>query len=422
MRVLIPGKGGRESALAWAIARNPNNQVFVSPGNPGMAPYATCVEMTSYKAVDYLRLAQELQPDLVISGPEDLLYEGLGDLLKEGGFRFFGPTRAAAQLEGSKNFAKDLMDELGIPTAGFDTIDDLTEALAYVASHFDSHPNEPLVIKVDGPALGKGVTIATTLEEAEQALDKIMRQRAFGRSGDRVVIEEFLVGEEVSFFVLVGAEEAIAFGTARDYKRAKDGDKGLNTGGMGCYSPVNFVTPNRVRLIMETIIKPVLGEMRRRGTPFLGFLYAGLIFTEDGFQVLEFNARMGDPEAQVILPRLESDFGQILVSLLEGQPASELVWSPDQAVCVVVTSHEYPGEYQSGFPITGISEAERLGCLVFHSGTKENNGVLVTNGGRVLGVVGKGPNTLARALAYRGVDEISFDGKQNRTDIAARVL
>jgi len=422
VRVLIPGKGGRESALAWAVAKNPNNQVFVSPGNPGIARYATCIEMASYQPEDYLRLAHELQPDLVISGPEDLLYGGLGDLLRATDFRFFGPDTAGAKLEGSKVFSKELLSELGIPTAGFDVFSNVSEALGYVEAHFDSYPDQPLVIKADGAALGKGVFITKTIGEAQEAIHQIMTQKAFGQAGDHVVIEEFLVGEEVSFFVLVGINETVAFGPARDYKRVGDGDQGFNTGGMGCYSPVNFVTAARSRQVMTSIVDPVLLKMRSLGTPFIGFLYAGLIFTEDGFQVLEFNARMGDPEAQVILTRLESDFAQILVDLLDGTSVGELSWSPDQAVCVVLTSQGYPENYEVGFPITGIERAESLGCVVFHAGTKEEAAVLVTNGGRVLNVVGIGKGNQARKLAYKGVAEISFTGKQSRTDIASKVL
>ena len=386
MKVLVVGSGGREHALAWAIARSPRlTELHAAPGNPGIAGLAHCHPV---RAEDTASLASELKVDLVVVGPEAPLVAGLADEVRARGIAVFGPSAAAARIEGSKTFAKEVMDAAGVANAR-------TLPVA----------RPPCVVKLDGLAAGKGVWVCKTREELDAALREA--QEPFH-------IEELLEGPELSVFAAALGDEAVAFPPARDYKRIGDGDTGPNTGGMGSFSPLPDVPDEASAEILETVHRPVLRELARRGTPFHGLLYAGLMRTDDGIRVIEFNCSFGDPETQSLLPRLESD----LLSLLAGEPA-ELRVSPQAAVTVVVAGDGYPAHGDSGTPIEGVADAEATGALVFHAGTAVQDGQLVTNGGRILDVVALGETVAeARAAAYSAADRIHFAGMQLRRDIA----
>ena len=393
MRVLVVGSGGREHALAWAISRSGSlDELHAAPGNPGIAALASCHPVRADDAASLVPLARELGIDLVVVGPEAPLVAGLADELRHRGIRVFGPGAAAARIEGSKAFAKEVMEAAGVATA---------QTLAVA--------RPPCVVKADGLAAGKGVWVCRRQEELDAAL------RAAQALGQPFHVEELLDGPELSVFALASGEAAVPFPPARDYKRIGDGDSGPNTGGMGSFSPLPDVPDDEAAEILETVHRPVLRELARRGAPFHGLLYAGLMRTADGLRVIEFNCRFGDPETQSLLPRLDGD----LLPLLAGDPDHELHVSSRAAVAVVLAGRGYPERSDSGTPIAGIEDAEATGALVFHAGTALRDGSVTTNGGRVLNVVGVADTVeAARTAAYDAVARIDFDGMQFRTDIA----
>jgi phosphoribosylamine---glycine ligase len=399
VNVLLVGSGGREHALAWRLAASPAlGQLHAAPGNPGMAKIGDCHPVRAEDVEGLVELARALDADLVVVGPEAPLVEGLADELRHAGISVFGPGAEAARIEGSKSFAKEVMAASGVPTA---------RALPVA--------RPPCVLKADGLAAGKGVFVCRTQGELDAGL------RAAGALGHPLVIEELLDGDEVSILALCDGQEAVALPSAQDYKRAEDGDLGPNTGGMGAFSPVAGLGPAEVEELVDSIHRPVLEELARRRTPFVGTLFAGLMLTPDGPRVLEFNARFGDPETQVLLPRLEDDLLEALAAAARGDLAgATLDVSADAAVTVVVASADYPARGDAGTPIRGLAEAAEAGGLVFHAGTALREGELVTNGGRILNVTGVGPTlAAARGRAYEALGKISFDGMRYRADIAA---
>jgi phosphoribosylamine--glycine ligase len=419
MKVLIIGGGGREHALAWKIAQSPLvDAVFAAPGNPGIARHASCVDISADAPDDLVAFARRERIDLTVIGPEVPLVAGLADRLAAAGLIIFGPSARAAAIEGSKVFAKDLMLRHGIPTARFSTFDEPDRARRYCRD-----AGAPLVVKADGLAAGKGAIVCRTLEEADAAIAECMERRAFGPSGARVVVEEFMVGQEVSFFALANGDDALPLAAAEDHKTVFDGDRGPNTGGMGCYSPVAVFDDALEKRVMETIVRPTLTALAREGAPYRGVLYAGLMLTVQGPRVVEFNCRFGDPECQALVVRAPGDVVPLLLAAARGEawpPAHP--WPPVASVCVCVASGGYPGQYATGLPIRGIEAAEsRPGVHVFHAGTATREGRLVTAGGRVLGVTAVAENLEgAIATAYAAVREISFEGMHYRTDIGRR--
>lgn len=422
MKVLIVGGGGREHALAWKCIQSRHiEELHVAPGNPGIGRFAWC--HPNVKATDLdgqVALAAKLDVDLVIVGPEDPLALGLVDRLGEAGIKAFGPTRAAAQLEWSKEFAKDLMARAGVPTAAYATFSDHEAALAYV-----EEKGAPIVIKADGLAMGKGVTVCMTLDEARAALKSVLTDGNMGSAGARVVIEEYMEGEEVSVLAFCDGKTVRQMVSAQDHKRVGEGDTGPNTGGMGTYAPVPTYTDEVANLVQKRILEPTIQAMVERGTPFAGCLFTGLMLTKDGPKVVEFNARFGDPETEVVLPLLQSDLLDVISACVEGTlDRAEVRFHEGAAACVMVASAGYPGPYVKGLPILGLAEADARNVTVFHAGTSvDDEGVVVTSGGRVLGVMATGASVEeALARAYHGVDAVSFEGKQYRRDIGWRAL
>jgi len=422
MRVLVVGSGGREHALCWALAASPVvDEVLCAPGNDGIARDAECVLVSADDHEGILALCRERAVNLVVVGPEQPLVAGLVDRLEEAGIRAFGPTRAAARLEGSKAFTKDFCCRFGIPTAEARVFgaDEEEAALAWLRAH-----GAPVVVKADGLAAGKGVVVAQTMAEAEEAVREAFAGR-FGEAGRRVVIEEFLEGEEASLFAVCDGESVQEMGTAQDHKRAFDGDRGPNTGGMGAHSPTPVMDEATTRLAMERIVLPAVRGMRELGTPYRGILYAGLMLTADGPKLLEFNVRFGDPEAQVILPRLMSDFGEVALAAAEGGLRHLKVrFSDEHALCVVLASRGYPGSHARGTEIRGLERLEGMeGVLVFHAGTKREDGRWLAVGGRVLNVVGIGRDLVeAHDRAYGAVGMIDWPEGFYRRDIGHRAL
>ena len=415
MRVLVLGSGGREHALLWKLAQSPRRpELFAAPGNAGTQSLAISIDLDPNDLNGLAGAVRQHGIDLTIVGPEGPLAAGVVDRLRSEGMAVFGPTQAAARIESSKAFAKQLMAEVGVPTASFRVFDSYPQAAEYARFH-----GAPLVVKADGLAAGKGVVVAETLDEAFEALDLIMNRRAFGDSGAPVVLEECLSGQEVSVFGFTNGTYVSRLVAACDYKRVGTGDTGPNTGGMGGYAPPPFWTADLERRIREEIMLPVVSALARRGTPYTGVLYGGLMFTETGLQVIEFNARLGDPEAQLLLPLLETDLLDVVEGVLSGGLESlDLQWSPDACVGVWLASEGYPGPYETGLPVTGL-DALPAGAMAFHAGTAMHDGELVTSGGRVLTVVGRGPDlATARRLAYDAAGAVSFDGAFYRTDIA----
>ena len=423
MKVLVIGGGGREHALAWKLAQSKAvDKVYALPGNAGSAQVAERVAgsvMDIKAAADF---AEREKIDLTVVGPESPLIAGMADEFERRCLRVFGPSKEAAQMEGSKVFAKRLMLESGIPTASCEVFDDPDKASAYIES-VAAKSGAPIVVKADGEAAGKGVFVAPGKEQALEAVDTIMRKKAFGRSGERVVIEEYLEGPEATFMCFVDGESFVPMVPSQDHKRAYDDDRGPNTGGMGCYAPVPAFTDQVRDEVVQRIVKPTLRALARKGIRYRGVLYVGLALTSSGPKVVEFNCRFGDPETQVVLPLLNADLAEACLSVAEGRLDEISVdWYNNKAVCVVMASGGYPGDYEKGKPITGIDQAEKTGAIVFHAGTETVDGRLVTAGGRVLGVTGIGA-TFREAIdrAYAGCAAIRFDGAHYRRDIARRV-
>lgn len=419
MKILIVGSGGREHALAWKVAQSPLvEKIYAAPGNPGMASLAECRPIPAGHLGEIRDFAKTEGIDLAVIGPDECLAAGAADLLQEAGLRVFGPTKKAAMIESSKAFAKELMAEERIPTARSATFADLERACDYV----DSHPL-PMVVKASGLALGKGAMICHSREHARQTLRSMMADGLFGPAGETVVVEEFLEGREVSIHALCDGSQAALFPPAQDHKAVSDGDQGPNTGGMGCFCPVPWVTRDMLAEIKNRIVEPVLRALARRGAPFRGCLYPGLMLTRDGFKVLEFNARFGDPETQAYMPLLESDLVEAMLACVEGTLGrSEIRWGRRHSACVIAASEGYPGAYRKGREIAGLDEAGRVrGVSVFQAGTVVEKGKLVTSGGRVLGVTGCA-ESLEGALesAYRAMGLISFQGMHYRRDIGRR--
>jgi len=420
LNVLLIGGGGREHALAWKLRQSPLlDTLYCAPGNAGIAEIADCVPLDIGDHAAVARLCEEKQIGLVIIGPEAPLIAGLTDDLERQGIKVFGPSQAAAKLEGSKGFTKDLCARAGIPTAAYARFADAASAKTYAARQ-----TLPIVIKADGLAAGKGVTIAATRAEAEAAIDACFGG-AFGDAGAKLVIEEFLRGEEASFFALVDGTTALPLATAQDHKRAFDGDRGPNTGGMGAYSPAPIMTDELCARVMAEIIEPTVRAMAQAGTPFKGVLYAGLMIEGGAPKLIEYNVRFGDPEAQVLMLRLNSDLLPALLATAEGRlHGVELEWSDDPALCVVVAAKGYPGAYAKGSEIKGLEAAARDACVqIFHAGTKRDGTRVLADGGRVLGVTVRGRDIReAQARAYATVDKIDWPGGFCRRDIGWRAF
>lgn len=420
MNILILGSGGREHALLWKLAQSPEaTKLYAVPGNPGMAELAECVAGSIEDNVAVVKLAQEKKIDLVVVGPEVPLMNGVVDALRAAGIKAFGPTKAAAELEGSKSFSKDIMKKYGIPTAEYEVFTDADAARAYIEKE-----GAPIVIKANGLAAGKGVIVAETKEQALDAVHEIMDDAAFGKAGSRVVIEAFMEGEEASLLAFTDGKTIRPMVSSQDHKRAYDGDKGPNTGGMGTYAPAPVMTKDMVEQATEKILKPMIAAMAKEGRPYQGCLYAGLMITEEGPKVVEFNARFGDPETQVVLPLLKGDLVKIMQACVDGTLDTAAVdWEDGAAVCVVMASGGYPKSYKKGYAIDGLKKAESLGTFVFHAGTAKKDGKVVTSGGRVLGVTARGGGIKeATEKAYKGVEAIRFTDEFHRKDIAHRAL
>ncbi len=419
MNILLIGSGGREHALAWKIAASPMlTKLYAAPGNPGIAKEAELVALDIADHATVAAFCKDKCIDLVVVGPEGPLVVGIGDDLRSAGIRVFGPSKVAAQLEGSKGFTKDLCARYGIPTAAYGRFDNAADARAYVEKM-----GAPIVIKADGLAAGKGVTVAMTLDEALEAVDGCF-DGAFGGAGASVVVEEFMTGEEASFFCLCDGKTALPFGTAQDHKRVGDGDLGPNTGGMGAYSPAAVMTPELIEQTMREIIEPTMRGMAEMGAPFSGVLFAGLMLTDQGPKLIEYNTRFGDPECQVLMMRLKEDLLVLLNAAADGQLAHVSArWRDEAALTVVMAAAGYPGTPEKGSVIAGIDEAEAAGAQVFHAGTAVKDGKIVANGGRVLNVTATGRNVSeAQQKAYAAVDMLDWPEGFCRRDIGWRAV
>lgn len=419
MKVLVVGSGGREHALCWKIAQRPDTEVYVAPGNIGMVDVATLVNIKVDDIAGLVDFAKAEGIDLTVVGPELPLTLGIVDAFQEAGLACFGPNKAAAKLEGSKAFSKELMKKYGIPTAAFDTFTDVDKAKAFV-----DEIGVPCVVKADGLAAGKGVIICMTREEADKAIEDMLTDHAFGDASATIVIEEYMVGPEVSVLAFADGKSVLPMVSAQDHKRIFDGDKGPNTGGMGAYSPAPVYTEALSAEVNKTIIEPTIAAMAAEGTPFTGILYTGLMLTERGPRVLEYNVRFGDPETQPIMVRMKSDIVALFQACVDGKlDEATLEWHDEAAVCVIMASGGYPASSEKGVPIHGLDDIAAEEAIVFHSGTAEKDGEIVTNGGRVLGVTAKDA-TIKGAIdkAYAAVEKINFDHMQFRRDIGARAL
>ena len=419
MKVLVVGSGGREHALCWKIAQRPDTEVYVAPGNIGMVDVATLVNIKVDDIAGLVDFAKAEGIDLTVVGPELPLTLGIVDAFQEAGLACFGPNKAAAKLEGSKAFSKELMKKYGIPTASFDTFTDVDKAKAFV-----DEIGVPCVVKADGLAAGKGVIICMTREEADKAIEDMLTDHAFGDASATIVIEEYMVGPEVSVLAFADGKTVLPMVSAQDHKRIFDGDKGPNTGGMGAYSPAPVYTEALSAEVNKTIIEPTIAAMAAEGTPFTGILYTGLMLTEKGPRVLEYNVRFGDPETQPIMVRIKSDIVALFQACVDGKlDEATLEWHDEAAVCVIMASGGYPASSEKGVPIHGLDDIAAEEAIVFHSGTAEKDGEIVTNGGRVLGVTAKDA-TIKGAIdkAYAAVEKINFDHMQFRRDIGARAL
>ena len=419
MKVLVIGSGGREHALLWKLSQSPSvTDVYVVPGNDGMSDVASLIPIKGNE--DIIDFARLMQVDLTVAGPETVLTEGLADEFEKRGMAFFGPSKAAARIEGSKGFAKALMKKYGIPTAAYETFDDEEKAIAYLKAN-DTYP---IVIKADGLASGKGVIIAQSEDEAIDTVKDMLEGHTFSGAGRSVVIEEFMEGEEASMLCFCDGTNVVPMISAQDHKRIFDFDKGPNTGGMGAYAPAPVMTKEMCEEVNVRILRPIVAAMKKEGYPFKGCLYAGLMITSEGPKVVEFNCRFGDPETEAVLPLFDGDLARVMLDCVRGTLSDEaVVWKKACAVDVVLASEGYPASHSSGEVISGIEDAKKAGCLVFHAGTVKKNGQYVVNGGRVLNVVALA-DTLAeaKAKAYEGVSRISWRGMQYRHDIADKGL
>lgn len=421
MQVLVIGGGGREHTLVWKLAQSKKvTKLYAAPGNPGMKDLAECVDLDIADLDGLADWAEKHAIDLTVVGPEAPLVAGIVDVFKARGLTIFGPSAKAAEIEGSKIFSKELMEKYGVPTAFFKVCDNLADARAFV-----EEKGAPIVIKADGLAAGKGVVVAMTRDEALAALDEMMGAHKFGSAGNRVVIEEFMEGEEVSLLAFTDGKTIVPMLAAQDHKRVNDGDQGPNTGGMGAYCPAPVMTDALKEKTVKEVLRPIVDALAKEGRPYSGCLYAGLMIKGDSVKVVEFNARFGDPETQVVLPLLKSDLAEIMVACANGTLTPDLVeWSDKAAVCVVMASGGYPASYKKGIPITGLKAANAMDdVVVFHAGTREEDGKILTNGGRVLGVTAVADDIpSAQQKAYDAVDKIHFDGAHYRQDIAWRAL
>ena len=426
LKVLVIGGGGREHALVWKLAQSQQvSRIYCAPGNAGIAKLAECVLLPITDSEGLLAFAMENGIDLTVVGPEVPLIAGIVDLFEQRGLRIFGPAREPAQLEGSKAYAKGVMLRYNIPTAHFAVFESQPAASRYLKSHFEAHPEAPLVVKADGEAAGKGVYICRTDEDGQNALRQIMEDRVFGASGDAVIIEEFLEGEEASLMAFTDGTTIVPMLAVQDHKRALDNDEGPNTGGMGCYAPVPVVTSALYQQAVEQILRPAVDAIRESGIHYKGVLYAGIMIGKDGsLKTLEFNCRFGDPETQVLMPLLETDLVDILLGVTDAHlDEVDVRWKPQSGVCVVLASGGYPNAYPTGLPIDGLEQVSYLSDVaLFHAGTQfDAEGRVVTSGGRVLGVTAWGDDfTQARARAYAAVKNLSFDHMHYRTDIGHR--
>lgn len=420
MKILIVGSGGREHAIAAAVAKSPKaDKIYCAPGNAGIGQIAECVPIGAMEFDKLTAFVKEKSIDLTIVGMDDPLVGGLVDVMEEAGLRVFGPRKNAAILEGSKAFSKDLMKKYKIPTAAYENFDDPQKALAYLET-----AKMPVVLKADGLALGKGVLICETLEEAKEGVRTIMEDKKFGAAGNRMVIEEFMTGREVSVLSFVDGKTIKIMSSAQDHKRALDGDQGLNTGGMGTFSPSPFYTDEVDAFCHKYIYQATVDAMAAEGRPFQGVIFFGLMLTKDGPKVLEYNARFGDPEAQVVLPRMKNDMIDVVEACIDGTlDQIEFSFEDNAAVCVILASEGYPVSYEKGFEITGLHNFEdKDGYYCFHAGTAVKNNKIVTNGGRVLGVTAKGATLQeARANAYAATEWVQFDNKYMRHDIGKAI-
>ena len=420
MKVLIVGSGGREHAIAWSVAKSPKvDKIYCAPGNAGIAEFAECVNIKAMEFDKLVAFAKENAIDLTIIGMDDPLVGGVVDAFESEGLRVFGPRKNAAIIEGSKAFSKDLMKKYKIPTAAYENFTDPDEAIKYLET-----AKMPIVLKADGLALGKGVLICNTLEEAKEGVKTLMLDKQFGDAGNEIVIEEFMTGREVSVLAFCDGKTIKCMTSAQDHKRAKDGDQGLNTGGMGTFSPSPFYNDEVEAFCEKYVYQSTIDAMASEGRPFTGILFTGLMITEDGPKVLEYNARFGDPEAQVVLPRMKNDIIDVMEACIDGKLSDvELEFEDNAAVCVVLASDGYPEKYDKGFEIKGLDTfKDKDGYYVFHAGTKFDGDKIVTNGGRVLGVVAKGENLkAARANADKATVWIDFANKYKRNDIGKAI-
>ncbi len=420
MKVLVVGSGGREHAIVTSIAKSKRaSKIYCAPGNAGIAKLAECVDIGVMEFDKLVAFAKEKEIDLTVVAPDDPLVAGAVDAFEAAGLRAFGPRANAAIIEGSKAFSKDLMKKYNIPTAAYETFDDADAALAYLET-----AKFPIVLKADGLALGKGVLICNTLEDAKAGVKEIMLDKHFGNAGNKMVIEEFMTGREVSVLAFSDGKTIKTMTSAQDHKRAQDGDQGLNTGGMGTFSPSPFYTDEIAAFCQKEVYQKTIDAMAAEGRPFVGVLFTGLMMTENGTKVLEFNARFGDPEAQVVLPRMKNDIIDVFEACIDGTlDQIDLQFEENAAVCVVLASDGYPVSYEKGFEITGLDAFDdKDGYYAFHAGTKFADGKIVTNGGRVLGITAKGDTLLeARANAYKATEWVQFENKYMRHDIGKAI-
>lgn len=419
MKILVVGGGGREHTLVWKLAQSPKvKRIYCAPGNGGISQIAECIPVKADDIEGVTAFALKNRIDMVMVAPDDPLAAGMVDALEAKGIRAFGPRKNAAILESSKAFSKGIMKKYGIPTAKYEVFEDSEHAIEYLR-----HQDYPIVVKADGLALGKGVVIAQSFDQAQQAVNSIMSDKVFGNAGDRLVIEEFLHGPEVSILSFTDGTTVIPMVSSQDHKRVYDNDEGLNTGGMGTFSPSSIYTPEMAEYCMENIYKRTIDAMNKENRKFKGVLYFGIIITAEGPKVLEYNARFGDPETQVVLPRLKSDLLDIFDAVIDEKLASlKIEWDNNAAVCVIMASGGYPEKYATGYEITGVEVAEKeCGVIAFHAGTRYENGKLLTSGGRVLGVTAVAPTLNgARAKAYEGVGMINFKDAHYRKDIGLK--